>query len=184
MITKQEMRKSALTMRKNLTDAECLTSDAAISGMLIDEVDFDEYGDILFFYPLKGEVSLLALAKQLLDMGKNIAFPRVCGDAMDFYRVKDLERDVKEGSFHVMEPITEELADTANAVCFVPGLVFDPNGYRVGYGKGYYDRYFEKHSGIFKVGICRNKFFVPEIAHDTFDLPVDLVITETTAYRP
>ena len=184
MVTKQELRKSALATRKTLTEQECVRSDAGIAAMLIKELEFDAFDTFLFFYPLKGEVSLLSLAKQLLDVGKQLAFPRVHGDTMDFYRIRNLYSDFTEGSFHVMEPNTEDLADLSRSLCFVPGLVVDAQGYRVGYGKGYYDKYFSAHPNITKVGICRNRFFVPEIAHDSFDLPVDLVITETTAYRP
>jgi 5-formyltetrahydrofolate cyclo-ligase len=90
MISKQELRKSALAIRKTLTEQECRSSDAAIVSTLINEIELDEYQEFLFFYPLKGEVSLLSLAAQLLDMGYAIAFPRVSGETMDFYRVTNL----------------------------------------------------------------------------------------------
>lgn len=60
----------------------------------------------------------------------------------------------------------------------VPGLVFSPEGYRVGYGGGYYDRFFSKNRETYKIGICFEMQIAPEVPKGKYDIPVDYIITE------
>jgi len=109
---------------------------------------------ILFYYPLGNEVSLLPVIEDALSAGKHVAFPRVSGDIMDFYEVSD-PGQLREGSFHVMEPVVrngQEPVRWENGLCFVPGVAFDRSGTRFGYGKGFYDKYFARKSGILLTG--------------------------------
>ena len=63
------------------------------------------------------------------------------------------------------------------AICIIPGVVFDPQGHRVGYGKGYYDRYLsDKH--IQRIGVVYDDFILKSLPHGRYDLAVDLIITE------
>ncbi|MGN0485010.1 MAG: 5-formyltetrahydrofolate cyclo-ligase [Lachnospiraceae bacterium] len=130
-----------------------------------------------FYFPCRKEVNLLPLAEKLLSAGKRAAFPRVEGDTMEFYEVKSLD-DFSEGSFHIMEPIKTVPVEWEDAVVFVPGLVFDTKGNRLGYGRGYYDRYFHTHTVSYKIGIAYAHQIEPSLDAKAWDVPMDLVVTE------
>ena len=63
-----------------------------------------------------------------------------------------------------------------NCVCIVPGICFDKNGYRIGYGKGYYDKYLSNKS-IYKIGICFKECLIDNMPHDLYDIKVDLIVS-------
>ena len=79
-----------------------------------------------------------------------------------------------------MEPKENEanrLIKTENTICIVPAFMFDKNGYRLGYGKGYYDRYLSRYKGL-TIGICYDENITDELFHGKFDRAVDLVLSE------
>lgn len=77
-----------------------------------------------------------------------------------------------------MEPTTKIKAEEyENSICITPGIVFDLKGYRVGYGKGFYDRFFSKYTGV-KIGLCASRFLINHIQADEYDVPVNMIITE------
>lgn len=181
-MTKQEIRKEIIAARKSISEEEMYRISSDLVQNLIDHVDFDQFDEFLFYYPLRGELSLLALASQLMGLGYQAAFPRVHDGVVDFYQVKNLETDFEEGTFHVMEPLSQEKARLENTLVFTPGLAFDSHLDRLGFGKSYYDRFFRAHPGLTRVGICANRFFYPVIPTEDTDVRMHLVITETTIY--
>ena len=86
---------------------------------------------------------------------------------------------MKEGCFHVMEPVHDRPVDWKDAVVLTPGLAFDNSGSRIGYGKGYYDRYFADHSCRRMVGITYCELFYEKgkIPADPYDRKMDAVCT-------
>ncbi len=79
-----------------------------------------------------------------------------------------------------MEPdieICEKVSDFRNSVCLVPGYSFDMLGYRLGYGKGYYDRFLKKFT-IISIGLCYNNFLSNELPADDYDAAVNFIATE------
>lgn len=128
------------------------------------------------------EVDTIMLIKQALADGKTVALPRCVVGTRDmvFYVIKSL-KDLEKGSFSVPEPIPEKcrkLTDFSNAFCIVPALVYDSSGFRLGYGKGYYDRFLSAHKGMYLVGIGYCGCTVTKLVHGRFDVPVDLLVTE------
>ncbi len=182
-LTKKEIRREIRALRDGMSDEKRSEISHRIMELLIDEFDPDEYDTFLFYYPLGSEVSLLPLASQMLSLGKTVAFPRVNGETMDFYQVSNLTSDFAEGVFHVMEPQTDKQPDLSRAICFVPGLMYDRKGFRLGYGKGYYDKYFAAHPEIHRTGICPNRFFMPELPAEATDIAMHDLITENRVYE-
>lgn len=146
------------------------------------------YAEILLLYaPMPGEIDILPIAKDALRHKKTVAFPRCHTESceMTYHIVTSLD-DLKPGAYHILEPdaalpiyhaehpIHEELR---HAVCLVPGLTFDTEGYRIGYGKGYYDRYLPEFSGV-RVGTIYTDFILPVLPRGRFDLSVDILVTE------
>ena len=187
MQTKSEIRKEIRSIRDKLPETDLYEISAGIIQNLISELELDDYKAFFFFYPLKNEISLLPFASQLISLKKTVAFPKVSGDTMDFFSVHSIESDFKEGSFHVMEPVTSEIMvpkeEGAGILCFVPGLVFDRSFYRLGYGKGYYDKYLSRYPKMTAIGICADRFFMPEIPKEETDVALDMICTESRLYK-
>lgn len=137
----------------------------------------------IFAYVSTGiEVDTLMLMEKALSDGKRVAVPR-CIDGtreMDFYYIRSFD-DLEKGSFGVLEPKTqccEKADDLSSGVCIVPGLSFDTEGYRLGYGGGYYDRFLSRYTGLVKIGICYCSCISRKLIRGNFDINTDYVVTE------
>lgn len=149
------LRRKHRNLRDNMTGEQVGAMSRAICERLLASEVYRQADTIYAYYPLGREVSPLAVIERALADGKVLAFPRVgesCG--MDFYRVTSLSQ-LAEGSFHVMEPVLEcPMLQKTRALVLVPGLAFDRQGNRYGYGKGYYDRYFARFPGLTRVALA------------------------------
>ena len=147
---------------------------------------FEKAENCFFYYPLGKEASLLPLLKESIQ--KRAAFPRVRGNEMDFCEIHGME-DFKEGYFHVMEPKAEipamDLTELVQeeTIVFTPGLVFDMNGGRSGYGKGYYDRFFRKYKKVIRVGIALSCQLAEQVPMEAYDIPMDYLVTPENIYK-
>lgn len=177
---KRKIRSEARQNRDSLSQTQIRLWSEIICENLQAQPFFRVAEAVYFYYPLGSEVNLLPLAQITLDLGKQAAFPRVDGNDMAFYQVSGLE-EFAEGAFHVMEPVGNDVMDRAAALVFVPGLVFDRQGNRMGYGKGYYDRYFARYPGCRKVGVCYGMQMSAQAPCGEFDIPMDMVFTECGA---
>ena len=121
-------------------------------------------------------MSLLPLIQWLLDTGRRVALPKTDGDNMDFYEIQDLN-EVRKGQFGVMEPIGEQKVCWEDAICLTPGVGFSIDGGRIGHGAGYYDRYFERHPRLLKVGIAYEFQIVDHIPTEPTDIPMQWIVT-------
>lgn len=147
-------------------------------------LSLDEYKNcktLFAFVSTPIEVDTSAIIASALKDGKRLAVPK-CRDTsgqMDFYYITSLEC-LKKGAFSIMEPDETQcrlVSDFSDGLCIVPGLCFDYQGYRLGFGKGYYDRFLEKFSGI-TVGICYSRCIEKELPRGIFDKNADILVTE------
>lgn len=127
------------------------------------------------------EVDTHAIIRNALADGKRVAVPRCVPGTrdMEFYLIGGLS-ELRPGSFGVLEPIPDpqrRLQDSTGGLCLVPALCYDWKGYRLGYGKGYYDRFLSRFSGCI-VGICYSECVRRRLPHGRFDRPVELLVTE------
>lgn len=137
---------------------------------------------IYLYYPLGSEVNLLPLAEELLTgtfaaEGGRIAFPRTFGENMEFYPVTSFS-DFSEGNFHIMEPMGEVPLTEPEPLVVVPGVGFDRQGNRMGYGKGFYDRYFARFPSCRKMGAAFETQIIEEIPAESHDIFMDAIVTE------
>lgn len=180
--TKEQIRKRHLLMRNEMSEEERQELSYTISehAHKIMEMQKEIGGKVRVYgyYPLGSEVSLIPFYEFLLGQGGALAFPRVRGISMDFYQVFSLS-ELEEGAFHVKEPVSScPKAEWEYALCLTPGSVFDRTGGRFGYGKGYYDRWFEKHPCLLRAGIAYEHQVEEKLPTEVFDLPMDYLITE------
>lgn len=141
------------------------------------------------YYPLRNEVDCLPFLIQALRDGKRVALPRTDSftASMEFYEITSLEQ-VKEGNFHVMEPIVEcPKIQPQNGMCsvmLVPGVVFDIHGNRYGYGKGYYDRYLARFFGLVKtIALAYENQVEQKLDVLDTDILMDYIYTESGIYQ-
>ncbi len=134
------------------------------------------------YYPHGSEVSLLALYEWLLAETIPVAFPRVSGETMEFYRVPSLQA-FQTGAFNIKEPVFGlAQAGFERAFCLVPGSVFDRTGNRYGYGKGYYDRYFSRCPNLYRMGIAYEMQVEERIPAERYDMKMQALATETGVF--
>lgn len=166
MDSKSELRKYAKQVRKNL-------DISAISAGLCEKIQnlelYKNAKNVMIYFPKKYEINLLAL----LTDDKNFYLPKVSGDDL---LVCPYSKDLKKSEFNVFEPCTEPVNPDILDLIIVPALMVDFENYRLGYGGGYYDRFFEKYPDIKTIAPVASELYVPKLPHESYDIPVFKVI--------
>ena len=166
-MNKREVRDRMFKLRASMSreSREILSRD--IAQKAFNEIIKRDFRRIMCYYSYKGEVETHDLIKMLKKSGIEVALPRVeSGNKMSAL-VWDRQPLV---------PNKYGIMDSIEAV-IMPGLAFDYKGARLGYGGGYYDR-FLKGKDVFKIGICFDAQLLMELPNETFDIPVDVVISD------
>ncbi|MDD2897262.1 MAG: 5-formyltetrahydrofolate cyclo-ligase [Desulfuromonadaceae bacterium] len=183
---KRSLRSQLLALRRGLShEAWSAHSRAAQLNLL----SLDEYAHaecIALYAPAHNEIDTALIAAAAFLAQKRLLYPAVCGQRMVFRRVERIE-ELQEGAFGILEPCptgSDHLADEADLIV-VPGVGFDPSGHRIGYGKGFYDRFLahpdcEAHL----VGLCHD-FQVTggAIPADSHDIPMEIIVTDSRIIR-
>lgn len=159
--------------------------DRKIAEQFISSPLFEEAETVLLYYSSGSEISTNEIFRVCLEKGKKVAFP-VCLDkdgTMEFFTVRD-EHDLAEGMYGIKAPAEgcPRLICDEKCLCAVPGLAFDRKGYRIGYGKGYYDRYLACFPGV-SVGLCYDALLCEELPVNEYDIKVNYLITDKTTYN-
>lgn len=178
---KRKLRAQAREMRRSLCPEYKNSLDRKIKNKLLNLFAVREVQTVLCYVSTDIEVDTREFINSLLQMGKRVAVPRCEGEKgeMNFYYIESLD-ELSPGSFGVDEPDPMKslmFADAVKSVCIVPAFMFDKNGYRLGYGKGYYDRYLSKYKGS-TIGVCYSENMQDELFHGKYDRSVDLVVTD------
>ena len=158
---------------------ECKKLSRIICKKLFSLDIFQKTDTVLLYSNIGCEVMTEDIAKQVLSVKKCLAYPKVFGDEMNFYKISSLS-DLKKGYMNIDEPNAnpDNLIDPKDGVIIVPGLAFDKAHNRTGYGRGYYDRYLLKHPSLKKVGLGFSYQIFDELEVDCYDIPLDFIITE------
>lgn len=175
---KTAIRKDMIEKRQELSLSLRLLMEEQINDHVL--MAIGDAKRIGIYCSMRGEVDTYGLMEHWFwDKDITIATPRVNGNEMDFFKISSF-KDLAMGSFKILEPQTnEKIAPDELDVIIVPIVAFDKNKHRIGYGKGYYDRYL-KQTPAKKIGIAFSFQEVDEILVDPFDVDCDIVITEIT----
>ncbi len=178
MQIKSELRSEFKKQRSNLLNKE--EKSLEICNIFLNSDTYKNADIVLCYSSVNDEVNTDLIIKKSLKDGKITALPRCINNngVMKYFVINSVS-DVKKGMFGISEPDIncKELIDFNNSVCIVPALSFDKHGYRLGYGKGFYDRFLENYSFI-SVGLCYNDLIVSNLPKNEFDRKVDAVISE------
>lgn len=179
---KQKLRAESKLYRNELSNNEKAELDSKISDRLFNTWQYKNCEVLLTYVSTEIEVDTREIISRALADGKRVAVPRCIDNTrlMDFYFIKDFD-DLESGYMGVLEPIPEKcekMTDFSEGLCIVPALMFDLYGYRLGYGKGYYDRFLSNFCGE-TLGICYNRCIREKLPHGKFDKCVEKIITQS-----
>lgn len=128
------------------------------------------------YLPYNQEVRTTRAMEQVLKDGKGLALPKIYGDRMDFIVVTDLSQ-VEKGYCGIPEPIHDEpLATDETSLVLMPGMAFDREGHRMGYGGGFYDKFLEREPNHPTIALCYEFQLLDHLDVEAHDIPVDEVI--------
>ena len=172
---KEDLRKKYLDVRKNILKKD--KKDEAIFRKVIKEEFVRKAKTILIYVSLKDEVDTRGLITYFLVSGFRVAVPRVEGKVMRFYYIESFD-DLEKGYRNILEPTCNctLVLDFTETICITPGVCFNKEGYRIGYGAGYYDRFLAEKN-IISIGLCYKECLIDEHFSDGFDIPVTKIIT-------
>ena len=180
---KDVIRKDCSDRRNAINQELHKSMDEKICNLATSLVSF-RYADIILLYaPIKSEIDVMPIFEKAIALGKKVAFPRcnVEERTMRFHFVSSLE-ELTPCAYGIREPSEDAPVydpDTAqgSAVCYVPGLAFDAYGYRLGYGKGYYDKFMHSFNGC-TIGVVYSDFILNSLPKGRFDKHCDVMLTE------
>jgi len=174
-----------LAMRKGLSAAESAAAGRLAQQSLMETEEFSQAGVVALYAPIHNEMETADVLRQALASGKTVLFPAVCPDGLVFRSIVNAS-DLHKGAFGIPEPAMKCPAHPPGEadLIVVPGVVFDMEGRRIGYGKGYYDRALHRLEGNGRlIGFCYDFQVVEEIPGYSHDVQMDLIITERRIIR-
>ncbi len=181
---KRAVRAAARALREAMTQAEREAATLVIARTLLDLPEIAGAGTVMVFWSFGSEVGTVPIVDGLVGRGVCVALPRVeDGELVPVaFRPGDA---MTQAAFGMLEPVEGRVLEaTAVDVAVTPGLAFDRHGHRVGYGGGYYDRFFRRaRPDLSKIAVCFGVQLVPEVPHGGSDVPVDVIVTEQGVIR-
>lgn len=184
---KNKLREQFKAKRTELSAEEKDRLDKKITNKILNMWQYRDEEIMLVYVSTPIEVDTKQFISKALSDGKTVAVPRCVNGTrnMNFYIIKSLD-DLEPGAFNVLEPIIEKCTKLENlnkGLCIVPALSFDKKGFRLGYGKGYYDRFLSNFSGE-TLGLCYNFCMMDDLPHGKYDRRVDKIITDSNIIIP
>ncbi len=186
-MNKQTIRKRILSNRDQLSETMVEEKSRCILEQLNRLESVASAQEIYTYVSFGTEVDTLELIRSGLQYGKKIFVPRIIANGMiEFYKIQSLEQLVP-GKFGILEPISDEIGvfgERHDQVMIMPGVAFDYNKNRIGYGGGYYDRFLEKHDQEIspKIALCYELQMIEALEPDEYDKKVDFIVTEQRIY--
>ena len=179
METKEKLRNEARLKRNSFPMEELADKSKLISDRIDIYLKEHNIKNIFMYSPINGEVNVNYLRDKYLNSNIGLYYPKVRGAAMTYYKISS-GMDLRKGAYNIPEPVEglEESVPQKEDVVLVPGLAFNKKGYRIGYGKGYYDTYFYGKTGISLIGVCYDFQLEKEWNPDIYDVKMNIIITE------
>lgn len=175
-MTKQELRQQLKAIRAELS--EISISSEKIARWLVEAPFFKDAKTILLYRSYHHEVMTDSIWRACREAGKRTLFPK-CISKTEMIAVKaEGETDFQKGMYGIMEPVgNSPFSKEEIDLILVPGIGFDKEKYRIGYGAGYYDRYLSDYRGV-TVGLCYEKLCLETVFPDVYDVKLSYVVTE------
>lgn len=162
-------------LRKQLPADERINLSGLAAGKFFKLQEIKTAKMVFCYLPTKYEISTVEIIKKLYKNNINVCCPKITGEcSMEAKKIENIENIAKN-----IEP-EESLATVSKKdidICIMPGLAFTLSGQRLGYGKGFYDRYLENLNCI-KIGLCFDFQIIDYIPVSDFDINADYIVTD------
>ncbi|EGV09817.1 5-formyltetrahydrofolate cyclo-ligase [Parvimonas sp. oral taxon 393 str. F0440] len=177
---KKILRKEIQEKLKNISDEDRKSFEEILYKKLFENENFKNAKCIALTIPFGTEINTYPIIEKLLENGKEVCAP-ICekeSRKMTFYKINSLD-ELIEGYYGIKTPpeIDENIVEKDQIdLILVPGVGFDKDNFRIGFGGGYYDRYLNDFKG-YTISLAFKEQIIQKVPTNEFDLPVDLVIT-------
>ncbi|MBQ8797891.1 MAG: 5-formyltetrahydrofolate cyclo-ligase [Oscillospiraceae bacterium] len=173
---KMQLRAQIREQKRAMTLEQIETASAKLGELFAASEAYKNAKTIYGYLPYNQEVRTVPMLSRALRDGKRVAVPKVYGNEMKFIYMTDLTQ-VEVGYAGIPEPTADgPVADDPTALVLMPGLAFDKEGHRIGYGGGFYDRFLALEPEHPTVALCYAFQMLPELETEEFDIPVDCVL--------
>jgi 5-formyltetrahydrofolate cyclo-ligase len=175
---KRDMRKQMLGIRRALSLEQKVAADRRIAEQLLGRVEVAAAQTICIYLSLSEEVDTKFIIAELFARKKTVVVPKVVGVHLELEAITTLD-DLNVGAFGILEPTSSARAAHSPDVdlYIVPGIAFDEEGFRVGWGKGYYDKLLAGTS-VPRIGLAYTVQLIAQVPHTSYDVPMTVVITD------
>ena len=173
---KKTLRAEIRAKKRAMTAQEIEEKSAALAKAFYETSEYKNAKTIYGYLPYNQEVRTTQMLAHALADGKQVAVPKVYGDEMKFILLSDLSQ-VAKGYAGIPEPIADgPVAADPTALVLMPGLAFDPEGHRLGYGGGFYDKFLAAEPDHPTLALCYEFQMLPHLDTESYDIPVDRVL--------
>ena len=173
---KRELRSHIRSRKRQMTEAEIVEKSNRLCSLFTATDAYRNAAALYGYMSYNQEVRTLPLLEQALRDGKRVAVPKCYGSEMRFIWVDDLTH-MEKSNCGIPEPIADTpIADDSTALVLMPGMAFDRQGRRIGYGGGYYDKFLAAEPDHPTVALCFDFQVMEQLPTEEFDIPVDLVL--------
>ena len=173
---KKELRRTIRERKRAMTEAEIQERSQKLGALFLASEPYRKAKTIYGYLPYNQEVRTVPMLEHALRDGKQVAVPKVYGDEMRFIYLQDMSL-VEKGYAGIPEPIADgPVADDATALVLMPGLAFDPEGHRIGYGGGFYDKFLSREPQHPTLALCYEFQMLAKLETEEHDIPVDHVL--------
>lgn len=181
MNSKNEIRRLIAHKKSQLSEDYIKNNSTAIFEKIFNSLEYEKNSEILTYVSYNQEVDTKEFILRCLGDDKNVYVPKVIKNdrnkTMIFVRIKSLN-DLQKGYMGIPEPVSDEECLLDKGFMIMPGLAFDREFNRIGYGGGFYDRYLEEHKNILKIGVCFDFQLFDSIPCEKHDLKPDIIVTQ------
>lgn len=185
-LNKAEQRKFVLDRRRSMTGAELSGKSSAICERLLALPQLQNAGLILSYMPTYDEADVDELNRRLAEAGKHVCYPVTAGGGLMSAYEPEGPDAFAEKRYGILEPVIERsrrIEPAAIDAIILPCVAFDHQLRRLGHGAGYYDRYLPLCKKAVKIAAAFSLQELEEVICDSYDVPVDLVVTEEKIYK-
>ncbi|MBI2101907.1 5-formyltetrahydrofolate cyclo-ligase [Candidatus Woesearchaeota archaeon] len=175
---KAQLKKSIVEKRNSLSTGDILQKSSQICKNLFNLEQYKKSKVVMFFVSFDNEVDTHEIIKDALK-NKTVAVPKVVQREIEPSVIIDFY-NLAPAKFGILEPVgLMKIAYKNIDIVLVPGIAFDREGHRIGYGFGYYDKFLKKVPKAVKIGLCFDFQVVDKVPREEHDVPVDLIVTES-----
>lgn len=175
-MTKHELRGQIRSLKRQMAEAQIVEKSEQLCRLFTATDAYRNAKSVYGYMSYNQEVRTLPLLQQALKDGKRVAIPKCYGAEMRFIWMDDLSK-VEKSSCGIPEPVADgPIADDETALVLMPGMAFDRQGHRIGYGGGFYDKFLAAEPTHPTVALCFDFQVVEQLPTEEFDIPVDLVL--------